>query len=295
MKKDIIRKIQSSAKLIDEPENYFKGISSDIPSIAPDEIIMLYRWCDRKMKDISAGLYHRRYVLTLNLATDGMACINERTILFKQGTALLIYPFQFHNYMVDMETFEWLVITFESNGTVPLELMNRTVNLSEEVYQIADLMLKSFIEVQKEDNKTAKQKLKVLLECLLLELLNQSGKNIGEETISLKSQKADLIERINGYIHANFNRPDLTLDEIAEAHNISKGYLCVLFKKMTGQGPGEYIRSIRINHALKLLNSGSYLISEIAEMAGYSSPAIFSRSFRSNLGISPREYQNSNK
>lgn len=295
MNKEIVKKIQSRARSIDEPENYFKGVTSDIPQIAPDEIIMLYRCNERKMKDVSAGLYHRRYVLTLNLATDGRACINERTIDFKQGTALLIYPFQFHNYMVDMETFEWLVVTFEAKGTVPLELMNRTVNMSEEVYRVAELMLKSFIEVQIENNKPASQKLKVLLEFMLLELLNQSGKNIGEDTISLKSRKADLIERINGYIHANFSRPELTLDEIAEAHNISKGYLCVLFKKMTGQGPGEYIRSIRINHALKLLNSGSYLISEIAGMAGYSSPAIFSRSFRSNLGVSPREYQNSSK
>jgi AraC-like DNA-binding protein len=285
-----IDSLEAIAKDIREPEDYFNGRVSSYPQSNPNNIIMLYRWAQRKILTNNPGLYHQRYALTLNLATNGLACVNERTIEFKQGEALLIYPFQFHTYMVDMESFSWLVITFESGGLVPVELMNRTIALSNTCYFLAKQMLLAYKETEQNNNPTAKMKLKSYLDCLLLEMLYVAQQSPLDTDAAMHSRKSSLIERINGYIYANFQRVNLSLDEVAEKHSISKGYLCVLYKKLTGQGPGEYIRSLRINRALNLLNSKSYMIADIAEMSGYSSPAIFSRAFRNTVGISPREF-----
>ncbi len=290
MQKSIIKNIEANAVNIAEPENYMAGIDVSYPSGNPNNIIMLYRWPQRKMLVHNLGLYHQRYALTLNLSTTGLASVNEHVIEFKQGEALLIYPFQFHTYMVDMTTFSWLVITFESNGIVPVELMNRSVPMSDACYFLANQMLNAYLVENLEENQTAKQKLKSYLDCLILELLECARNNPLQDYVSPQTRKVSMIERVNGYIYANFHRADLSLDEIADEHGISKGYLCVMYKKLTGQGPGEYLRSLRINRAINLLKSRSYMISDIAEMSGYSSPAIFSRAFHKTVGMSPREF-----
>ena len=53
----------------------------------------------------------------------------------------------------------------------------------------------------------------------------------------------------------------------------------------------KYIRDIRIKQAQKLLDQRETQIAEIAERTGFSSPAVFSRCFRREVGLSPSEYQ----
>ena len=48
---------------------------------------------------------------------------------------------------------------------------------------------------------------------------------------------------------------DLTLSSIAEAQNISSGYLSAIFRKETGKTITEYIREKRVNHAIYLLET----------------------------------------
>ncbi len=286
----LIRKIAEKSEQIIEPKDYFNGIKAEtiIPDI--DNIILLYRWPGRPIDPGAKELFHQRYVLTLNLQTDGIAYVNERMINFKQGSALLIFPFQLHNYIVDMKTFRWLVITFEANGVIPSGLMNKNITMSAECCETANMLLDTFFNTNNE-TMLSKSKLKKYLELLILELLECSS-NIADEEKTDQGKTAGTIEKINGYIHKHLSDPDLSLDRLAITHGISKGYLCGLFKTVTGHGPGEYIRSARINRAIKMLHSRNYLISEIAENCGFTSPAIFSRSFHREVGMSPRQYIN---
>ncbi len=77
--------------------------------------------------------------------------------------------------------------------------------------------------------------------------------------------------------------------EFASAMMISQSLLYKKIKAATDMSVVEFIRSIRLNHAMTLLTSGRYNVTEVSEMCGFSSPAYFSRVFKENFGKSPSE------
>ncbi len=58
----------------------------------------------------------------------------------------------------------------------------------------------------------------------------------------------------------------------------------------TGQKPTEFMRTIRLEHAAKLLSEGRMTVSEISYATGFSSVSYFSRCFRSKYGVPPTQY-----
>lgn len=82
-----------------------------------------------------------------------------------------------------------------------------------------------------------------------------------------------------------------TLDELAVQMNISKAYLCTLFKQSTGQTIMDYLSKIRIYKAADLLRDPKNKVNEVGDMVGYSDPGYFTRIFKKHFGISPSQYR----
>ncbi len=87
----------------------------------------------------------------------------------------------------------------------------------------------------------------------------------------------------------------ITLDEIASRMNITPEYLGSLFYKETGVNFSVYIKEFRIKKAKELLIGTEFKIYEIAEKVGYQDPKYFSRVFKEVTGMTPGEYQKTNK
>ena len=78
-------------------------------------------------------------------------------------------------------------------------------------------------------------------------------------------------------------------EEFAAAMNVSSSLLYKKIKTLTDQSPSDFIKTVRMNHALKLLQSGQYTVTEVSELSGFSSLSIFSRAFKSYFGKTPTE------
>ena len=63
------------------------------------------------------------------------------------------------------------------------------------------------------------------------------------------------------------------------------------FKKATGQAPGDYIQTLRVEEAKQLLETSAITIDEIAAEVGYSEPSSFRSAFRKRVGISASAYR----
>lgn len=63
------------------------------------------------------------------------------------------------------------------------------------------------------------------------------------------------------------------------------------FKKATGQAPGDYIQTLRIEEAKQLLETSKISIDEIAAEVGYAEPSSFRSAFRKRVGISASAYR----
>ena len=102
----------------------------------------------------------------------------------------------------------------------------------------------------------------------------------------IKNKISDVIE----YINKNADK-NLSLAVIIKDMNISKYYLCHLFRETVGMTVFEYIRYIRISRAKQLLTETEHSISEIAATVGFDSFAYFSKVFREYEDVTPGQYR----
>jgi AraC-like DNA-binding protein/ligand-binding sensor protein len=84
---------------------------------------------------------------------------------------------------------------------------------------------------------------------------------------------------------------NVRLEQVAQAVNASRFYLCKLFKKATGINYTDYLARIRIEKAKNLLLNPNLRISEIAFAVGFRSLTHFNRIFSRLLAQSPTTYR----
>ena len=85
----------------------------------------------------------------------------------------------------------------------------------------------------------------------------------------------------------------LPMAEYARRANMSVSNFIRRFKAHTGLPPQRYIMRFRMSHARELLTSSQLPVTEIARIVGYDNPLYFSRMFKKETGMSPREYRQS--
>ncbi|MDU1892998.1 MAG: two-component regulator propeller domain-containing protein [Dysgonomonas sp.] len=93
-------------------------------------------------------------------------------------------------------------------------------------------------------------------------------------------------------INNNISNSLFGKDEFASAMNVSSSLLYKKIKGLTGQSPTDFIKIIRLNYSLELLQSRKYTITEVSELTGFSSIGYFSTVFKKHFGKSPTEILN---
>lgn len=111
----------------------------------------------------------------------------------------------------------------------------------------------------------------------------------------LPSKKELLIQPAVDIINRDFTQSSLSVKDLAAACRISEAYFRRIFMDKFSVSPKEYIISLRIEYAKRLLQSAQFSVSEVAQMCGYFEPCHFSREFSRHTGISPKTYFQTNK
>ena len=107
---------------------------------------------------------------------------------------------------------------------------------------------------------------------------------------NLGSEAQRVVRKAMIYIHEHYMQ-SISLDDTARHVNISKEYLARCFHQELGITLVTYLNRYRISQAKVLLEKGGNNLTEIALQSGFSSSAYFSRVFRQEVGMSPRDYQ----
>ena len=99
------------------------------------------------------------------------------------------------------------------------------------------------------------------------------------------------VRRVKDYIKSSYMRT-IRVEEIAESLNLDRRYLSRIFKRETGRTMQEYIISVRMKEARRLLGEG-YGVCETASFCGYTDYCNFSKLFKRECGVSPAEWKKS--
>ncbi len=93
------------------------------------------------------------------------------------------------------------------------------------------------------------------------------------------------------FIHTHYSEK-LSLAEIASSASLSAREAQRCFQRVLHQSPSEYLIAYRLNHAKKMLLETNDSITEIAFRCGFSDAPYFSKTFRKDTGMTPKEYRN---
>lgn len=91
------------------------------------------------------------------------------------------------------------------------------------------------------------------------------------------------------FIESNYSSP-LTLEQMAQAADMSPKYFCYFFHNMTHRTPIDYLNRHRIDVAQARLAAGHHNITEIAFECGFNDLSYFIRVFKKYVGTTPKQY-----
>ncbi|MEJ8855559.1 AraC family transcriptional regulator [Variovorax robiniae] len=98
------------------------------------------------------------------------------------------------------------------------------------------------------------------------------------------------LDRVLAHLHAHYAEP-IRLATLAELAAMSESQLQRFFKRCTRTTVSGYLATLRIGHACAMLLEDNRPIAHIAEAAGFTQAAYFTRQFRALKGMTPKEFR----
>ncbi len=98
------------------------------------------------------------------------------------------------------------------------------------------------------------------------------------------------VQRTLAYIEANL-AGTLNLHTLAEAENLSEGYLSTLFRKETSKTITQYILEHRMKNAARLLQTTTLQIQTIAHYCGIQDVNYFTKQFKKHYSMTPTQFR----
>ena len=115
--------------------------------------------------------------------------------------------------------------------------------------------------------------------------------DIKPNEITISSLDEQLIEKAIKAVENNMDNSDFSVEDLGVEVGMSRGHLYRKLMSITGKGPLEFIRVLRLKRACQYLKQSQMNVSEIAYITGFSSPKLFSKYFKEMFNVSPSEYK----
>ena len=110
-----------------------------------------------------------------------------------------------------------------------------------------------------------------------------------EERISQEKRNKRLTSLIR-FVDENYMHK-IRLSDFAEAEGFSMSYLSHFIKSTLNQSFQEYVNSVRVNCACKLISGGEEKLTAVCMASGFSDYRYFSSAFKKQFGMTPEQYK----
>jgi signal transduction histidine kinase/ligand-binding sensor domain-containing protein/DNA-binding response OmpR family regulator len=106
-----------------------------------------------------------------------------------------------------------------------------------------------------------------------------------------ENEEEKFIKKVMNIIEANISNPDFSVDMLGAEIGMSTSQLYRKLKSLTKTSANDIIKKYRIKKASILLKNKEGNVSEIMQDVGFTNLSYFSKCFRTEFGLSPKEYQ----
>ena len=114
--------------------------------------------------------------------------------------------------------------------------------------------------------------------------------SLDPKTVTDSSPDEDFLKEVIACIEKNIDNSEYTIDSLSTDVVMSRMSLYRKMKSLTGQTPADFIRTVRLKTAAKLLKEEKCTVSEACYRTGFASPQNFSKHFKEMFGVLPSQY-----
>ena len=130
------------------------------------------------------------------------------------------------------------------------------------------------------------------INALIFSILAEFNKRYEESLAGEEKDSGEIayVNRIKRYVISNAHKV-IKLSEVAEALHISVSYLCIVFKKITGESLVTYINKYKVNAIKNLIINNNMTLKEASAVVGIRDSAYASRLFKKYENQNLREFK----
>ncbi|RDU22479.1 helix-turn-helix domain-containing protein [Anaerosacchariphilus polymeriproducens] len=235
--------------------------------------------------------FHDYYVIGfVEHGKRSLSCKNKDYIV-ETGDLILFNPRDNHSCeQIDQRALDYRCLNIKED--IMFELLESFIgmrvlpNFSEAVIFHSELIaqLRDMHEMIMQKNNS------FLKEELFLFLIEQIISKYAKMKPAQVNMNEKHVKKVVEYVDMHYQEP-ITLGDLCAAADINKYALLRAFTKIKGITPYQYLQSIRINKAKKLLEQGMLPI-DAAMKTGFSDQSHFSNFFKRFIGLTPGQYRN---
>lgn len=245
--------------------------------------------------------FHSTYEIYYLMSGKREFFIQDRTITINEGDVVIIAPNILHRTTnAERPKHERFIINMHERLFSPdgahkealWPLLDRDyliVNGSLRNRQPLETLSRAIIQEIRERSSG----FELFAQTLAVQLLIMCCRHFRQQDAELPASPSPMHERISEivrYINEHYME-ELSLHLLADRFYISPYYLSRSFKEATGFAFVEYVNSVRIKEAKKLLESSSMKVNLIARKVGFGSVTHFGRVFKAVTGHAPLHYR----
>ena len=245
---------------------------------------------------------HRGNHLSFDVAEQSdyhMYFITKGTIHIKNGKSyelntqeLLIYQPYGHQDIIAPERASYVHCVF--SGKYVHEILEEIGLATDKVHHItpryesgeAYMFFNKQIEYVASEFRKRKKYFETISSCMLIEFLTLYSRECAN---AKQDPNLKQIEPAISYI-INHVESNVDIDMLIKNSHLSKSRFYALFKQYTGTSPLRFLTNYRLSAAADYLIIHGMKVKAVSEKLGFQDPLYFSRLFKKEFGMSPREY-----
>ena len=122
-------------------------------------------------------------------------------------------------------------------------------------------------------------------------LLSRSTQTDADVEKALAPQDQRFMKELYEVMESELSNSEIDIMRVTEMLHMSRTKFYYKMKGLTGEKPAVFFRTYKLNRAAELLREGTYTVSEISDMTGFSSLSYFSTAFKKQFGVTPSEFK----
>lgn len=114
--------------------------------------------------------------------------------------------------------------------------------------------------------------------------------HLSPKEITITSLDEKILTKTMNIIEKYIGDSDFGVEKLCEEIGMSRSQLYRKIKALTSYSINDFIRLMRLKRAAQLLKQDNSSVSEVMRLVGFENQSYFSRSFKEQFGVSPKQY-----